>query len=319
MRALEGATRMISLALAAACLAAAGAPAAAAQTDPYAIFAAARTHWEAARYPAQVAYTVAVTVSHDGSISAAHYHSYYDSVENRVDVNAVSDEEIANPYTPHGISVFFSPFGAHIPLSSPERTFDYLGVPVLAPNYSFGIASSAPHTPDANNLELVAEIRREFCDPAPSRNAQPDSGLKTIASVEIARRAYVIELSGVTHIGGHLDYDLKLRPISEPGRYRLREVWVDVQTFATDKLVSQGNFRQGGMTGIAWTVEFRQINGAPYLASESTAQSFRLMRRAYDSATITFTDVMPKRAPAMMRLANFAVNRESGVPALREP
>lgn len=310
---------MIFLALAGACLAASGAPAPAAQTDPYAIFAAARTHWEAARYPAQVSYTVAVTVTHNGTSSAAHYHSYYDSVQNRVDVNAVSDEEIANPYTPHGISVFFSPFGAHIPLSSPERTFDYLGVPVLAPNYSFGIAGFVPRSPGTNDPELVAEIRREFCDPTPNRNARPDSGLKTIASVEIVRRTYVIELAGMSQIGGHDDYDLKLRPISEPGRYRLREVWVDAQTFATDKLVSQGNFTQGGMTGVTWTIDFRQINGAPYLASESTTQSFRLTRRAYDSAKITFTDVAPKRVPAIMRLATFAVNPESGVPALREP
>ncbi len=310
---------MIALALAGACLTASPGPTAAAQTDPYAIFAAARTRWEAARYPAQVAYTIAVTVSHDGTISAAHYHSYYDSVENRVDVNAVSDEEIANPYTPHGISVFFQPFGARIPLSSPERTFDYLGVPVLAPNYSFGIAGSVSHSPNANDQELVAEIRREFCDPAPSRNARPDSGLKTIASVEIVRRAYVIQLAGMAQIGGHADYDLRLRPVSEPGRYRLREVWVDAQTFATDKLVSEGNFTQGGMTGVTWTVTFRQISGAPYLASESTAQSFRLTRRAYDSALITFTDLLPKRAPAIMRIATFAVNSESGVPALREP
>jgi len=310
---------MIALALAGACLAASPAQKAAPQTDPYAIFAAARTHWETARYPSQVSYTVAVTVSHDGNVSAAHYHSYYDSVENRVDVNAVSDEEIANPYTPRGISVFFTPFGAHIPLSSPEQTFDYLGVPVLAPNYSFGIAESAPHSADADGAELVAEIRREFCDPSPNRVARPDSGLKTIASIEIVRRAYVIELAGMVPIGGHSDYDLRLRPISEPGRYRLREVWIDAQTFATDKLVSQGNFTQGGMTGITWTVEFRQINGAPYLASESTTQSFRLERRAYDSATITFTGVIPKRAPAIMRVATFAPNPESGVPALREP
>ncbi len=310
---------MIALALAGACLAASPAQKTVAQTDPYAIFAAARTHWETARYPSQVSYTVAVTVSHNGTISAAHYHSYYDSVQNRVDVNAVSDEEIANPYTPHGISVFFTPFGAHIPLSSPERTFDYLGVPLLAPNYSFGIASSVPQSSGANGAELVAEIRREFCDPAPNRVARPDSGLKTIASVEIVRRAYVIELAGVTQIGGHSDYDLRLRPLSEPGRYRLREMWVDARTFATDKLVSQGNFAQGGMTGVTWTVEFRQINGAPYLASESTTQSFRLERRAYDSATITFSDVTSKRAPAFMRITAFAVNPESGVPTLREP
>ncbi len=319
MRALEGFCGMIFLALAGACLAGSGAPAPAALADPYAIFAAARTHWETARYPSQISYTVAIIVRHNGNTSEAHYHSYYDSVENRVDVNAVSDEEIAHPYTPHGIDVFFTPFGARIPLSSPERTFDYLGVPVLAPNYSFGIASSVPHAPDADNLELVAEIRREFCDPVPPTSARPDTGLKTIASIEIVRRAYVIQLSGITTINGHPDYDLTLRPISDPGRYRLREVFVDARTFATDRLVSQGNFTQGGMTGVRWTVEFQQINGTPYLASEITTQYFRLTRRAYDSATIAFTALTPKRAPAIMQMSSFAVNQESGVPALREP
>lgn len=311
---------MISLALAGACFAGPGGEAArAALTDPYAIFAAARTHWEAARYPSQVSYTVAVTVRHNETSSQAHYHSYYDSVENRVDVNAVSDEEIAHPYTPHGISVFFSPFGAHIPLSSPEQTFDYLGVPVLAPNYSFGIASSAPHASGANDMELVAEIRREFCDPAPSKTLTADSGLKTIASIEIVRRAYVIQLKGLARIHGHADYDLSLRPISDPGRYRLREVWIDTQSLATDRLVSQGNFTEGGMTGVSWTVDFREIDGATYLASETTTQSFRLARRAYDSAAIAFTEVRPNRAPPIMRISTFAINDESGVPALREP
>lgn len=310
---------MIVLALAGACLAGSAPPARAALSDPYAIFAAARTHWEAARYPPQVAYTVAVTVRHNGTTSQAHYHSYYDAVENRVDVNAVSDEEIAHPYTPHGISVVFTPFGARIPLSAPEQTFDYLGVPVLAPNYSFGIANYVPKTAAENDLELVAEIRREFCDPAPSRLAQPDAKLKTIASIEVVKRAYIIALNGVVQLNGHADYELALRPVSDPGRYRLREVWVNAQTFATDRLLSQGNFTQGGMTGVMWTVDFRQINGAPYLASETTAQSFRLVRRAYDSATIAFTGITPTRSPASLRIASFGVNAQTGVPALREP
>jgi len=276
--------------------------------------------WETARYPSQVSYTIAITVTHNGRSSAAHYHSYYDSVENRVDVNAISDEQVANPYTPHGISVFFQPpLGPRIPLSAPQHTFDYLGVPVLAPNYSFGIANVVPRTDNPNDLELVAEIRREYCDPAPSRPAQTDAKLKTIASIEIVRRAYIISLSGIVQINGHADYDLALRPISDAGRYRLREVWIDSQTFATDKLISQGNFTEGGMTGVKWTVEFQQINGAPYLASETTTQSFRLTRRAYDSATISFADLTPKQGPPIMRMASFAVNRESGVPPLREP
>jgi len=238
---------MMYLALAGACLMG-SAPAAPILTDPYAIFAAARTHWESANYPSQLSYTVGVTVSRHGVASEAHYHSYYDSLVNRVNVTAVSDEEIAHPYTPHGISVFFSPFGAHIPLSSPEHTFDYLGVPVLAPNYSFGISTYVPRSPEANSAELVAEIRREFCDPPPVKRPLPDSGLKTIASIDVVRRAYIITLNGITALNGHKDYDLTLRPIRDPGRYRLRQLWIDTGSFATDKLISQGNFTEGGMT-----------------------------------------------------------------------
>ncbi len=312
---------MIFSALAGACLLGSGGRAGAPPilNDPYAIFAAARTRWETARYPAQLSYTVGVTVSRRGVTSQAHYHSYYDSLVNRINVTAVSDEEIAHPYTPHGINVFFSPFGAHIPLSSPEHTFDYLGVPVLAPNYSFGISTYVPHSPDANSAELVAEIRREFCDPPPIRKPAPHSGLKIIASIDVIRRSYIITLNGVTALNGHRDYDLTLRPIRDPGRYRLRQLWIDTGSFATDKLVSQGNFTQGGMTGVRWTVLFRAVDGVQYVASEHTEQPFVVTRRAYDWATVAFADITSNRIPPIMQISDFAVNEQSGVPPLTEP
>lgn len=306
------------LALAGACLMG-SAPAAPILNDPYAIFAAARTHWEIANYPSQLSYTVGISVSRHGVTSEAHYHSYYDSLVNRVNVTAVSDEELAHPYTPHGISVFFSPFGAHIPLSSPEHTFDYLGVPVLTPNYSFGISTYVPHSAEANSAQLVAEIRREFCDPPPARKPVPDSGLKTIASIDVVRRSYIITLNGITALNGHQDYDLTLRPIRDPGHYRLRRLWIDTGSFATDKLISQGNFTQGGMTEVQWTVLFHQVDGVPYLASERTDQPFVLSRRSYDSATIAFTDITAKRISPIMQMSDFAINEQTGVPPLTEP
>jgi hypothetical protein len=309
---------MMYLALAGACLMG-SAPAAPILHDPYAIFAAARTHWEIANYPSQLSYTVGVSVSRRGVTSEAHYHSYYDSLVNRVNVTAVSDEELAHPYTPHGISIFFSPFGAHIPLSSPEHTFDYLGVPLLAPNYSFGISTYVPRDPDANSAELVAEIRRDFCDPPPVKRPMPDSGLKTIANIDVVRRSYIITLNGITALNGHKDYDLTLRPIRDPGRYRLRQLWIDTGSFATDKLISQGNFTEGGMTGVQWTVLFHQVNGVSYLASERTEQPFVISRRAYDSATIAFTDITTKRIPPIMQMSDFALNEQTALPPLTEP
>src|SRR5690348_16928574 len=115
---------MIALALAGACLTgtAQHAPAVLLK-DPYAIFAAARTHWEIARYPSQLSYAVGISVTKNGVVSEAHYHSYYDSLTNHISVNAVSDEELAHPYTPHGINIVANVLGGSIPLSAPERTF----------------------------------------------------------------------------------------------------------------------------------------------------------------------------------------------------
>jgi hypothetical protein len=284
-------------------------------TDPYAIFAQARERWENARYPAQLAYDVVVSVTHGGTASASHYHLYYDSRADSVKVNAVSDEELAHPYTPHGINTFFNFFGGSIPMSAPKHTFDYLGVPVLAPNYSFGIAPYGASATTVDSAELVREIRREFHDPPkPGTPAASNSPLKTIASVGVVRRHYIIELNGTASIDGHVDYDLRLRPVRDPGLYRLREVWVDTQTFATDRLVTQGNFVNGGMTGVPWTVTFRQLDGVPYIASESTSQSFTLDRRAYDGATVSFESVRSTRIPGYAALMGFA-----GADALTEP
>lgn len=280
-------------------------------TDPYAIFAQARERWESARYPSQIAYDVAVNVTHAGVSSSAHYHLYYDAQSNNVRVNPVSDEELAHPYTPHGMK--FGLFGGAIPLGSPEHTFDYLGVPSLAPNYSFGIAPYvAPRA--MTSEELVREIRSEFHDPA-KKPQQTGSSLPTIATVDVVRRRYVIDLNGITTIDGHSDYDLRLQPVRDPATYRLREVWINTQDFATDRLAAQGNFTYGGMTSVPWTVDFRDVGGAPYIASESTRESFKLDRRAYDTATITFADVRIGHMPPYMGIATFS----SGEPPLTEP
>jgi hypothetical protein len=67
--------------------------------------------------------------------------------------------------------------------------------------------------------------------PAPM---QPDvSGLKTIASVTAyAPPAYAVDLMGIIKTqDGHDVYHLRLRPLAEPERHNLRDLWVDVETF----------------------------------------------------------------------------------------
>lgn len=126
-------------------------------------------------------------------------------------------------------------------------------------------------------------------------------------------------MKGFAEIDGHNDYDLVLRPVTEPEEYRLREVWVNAHTFATDRLMSQGNFMVGGVTQVPWLVTFKQIDGATYVQSEQTKQSFSLERHAYDSASVSFENIATASIPSWAQISKFEWNRETGVPPLTEP
>jgi hypothetical protein len=290
--------------------------------DAYAIFAAAQQHWQAEVYPKHLSYGIAVTVKRGGTTSQAHYHAQYDTADGRVSLSAVSDEELAHPYTPHGINFFYNFFGASIPASSPQQTFDYLGVPVLAPNYAFGIVTGGtPPNTTLSGMDLVREIRKEFHDPLPPKRRQFDSGnLKTIAVVLVAHRQYEIRLMDIEPLFGHTDYRLALKPVSDPAVYRLREMWVDASTYATDRVITDGNFTAPDLAGIRWQTDFTQTSGATFISSETALSGFALDRRAYDSATVAFTGITSVSTNAPFReLQNFETNSETAPPVLSEP
>src|SRR5215469_968101 len=161
---------------------------------PYEIFARAKQYWEAQQYPGMLEYTVAVSVVEGGKTKIERYQAGYDGYHGDVSFDPISDYEIAHPYTPKGIG-FSIPF-TH--LGKPEPPMDYLGVPDIAPNYSFGIGATpltpVPTTPTPE--ELVRQIRAEFNDPDPRATPTPlaSPGLREIAVVVSRTRAYDITL-----------------------------------------------------------------------------------------------------------------------------
>src|ERR1700685_926277 len=101
-------------------------------TDPYQIFARARQAWMAQSYPAMVEYTVVVRVVEGGRLKVERYRAGYDGESGTIVFDAVSDEEAAHPVHVHGINVAIPGLTN---LSPPPAPIDYLGVPILAPNY----------------------------------------------------------------------------------------------------------------------------------------------------------------------------------------
>ncbi len=281
-------------------LLAVAAPRAVAAPDPYQIFGNARAYWHQQRYPALLDYNVAVDVVEAGNERVEHYASEYNAVTNVVKVDPVSDYELAHPVHPKGINA--SILG--IALNKPMPSVDWLGVPYLAPAYSFGMAPfiPAPTPTPFNSAALVAEIRKEFHDPNPRATPTPaatPNGLEEIATVYAHNRDYTITFVGTDTIDGHACYHLSLMPTRDPGHFRIRQAWIDEQSFATWQLQDALNFTNGPSTKVGWTIHFAQIDGAQYVREEDALAPMKAGGEIYTQASVRFENVLAANAPAL--------------------
>jgi hypothetical protein len=265
-----------------------------ASSDPYEIFARAKNFWLVQRYPGLIRYRVAVDIIEGGKERVEHYDTVYDAVNDRITVDPVSDYEREHPVYPTGVD--FNLFGA-IHLNKPLPAVDFLGVPHLAPNYSFGMAPfvPAPSPTPFNSMALVEEIRREFHDPnphaTPTPAPSPTPPIPEIASVVAFRRDYTIALVGTQTIDGHDCYHLQLQPNHDPGKFRLRQAWIDERSYATWELVEALNFKDGPGTTVPWTIHFANVDGAQYVREEDANESMSTEGEIYTAAAVRFEDV----------------------------
>jgi hypothetical protein len=261
--------------------------------DPYAIYAQAQSYWLAQRYPQMLAYRVAIRVVEGGHVRVEHYDARYDATMGTVDVDPISDYERNNPVRPSGIN--FGILGYRV--GKPLPQVDFLGVPVLAPTYSFGMAPfvPAPEPTPFNSEALVGEIRKEFNDPNPrvTPSPTPPAEPPVIAVVVAAHRNYTIALAGEEPVAGHACYHLKLHAVHDPGKYRLRDLWIDEGTSAPWRLRVGSNFLSGPGTHVAWTVNFVDIDGAHYIYNEIADVPMAVAGEIYTDTSLWFENVGP--------------------------
>lgn len=264
--------------------------------DPYQIFARARAFWLQQHYPPLLEYTVAVSVLEGGTIKTERYWSAYDSVSQQVAVDPISDFEKLHPtYAAGGLNLNI-PLLAPL-LSKPQPPTDYLGVPILAPNYSFGMADIPATNPSGSPgpSELVNEVRAEFHDPNP-RAPEPEpstapSALPIIERETIYNRVYRVTLAGVGMIEGVPAYHLRLQALRDPGRYRLQELWVDTRNLAPIELIERINFVDGPGTGVPWRVRFTLVAGALYIYDERALRPMSYEGLVYREASVGFENI----------------------------
>ena len=258
--------------------------------DPYDIFARARAYWQTQRYPTAISYDVAISVREGGIERTQRYGTYYDAVANVITVDPVSDYELAHPTYPTGIGIGLLFWR----LNKPLPPADWLGVPKIAPTYSFGMAPfvPAPTPTPFNSSALVDEIRSEFHDANPHASPTPTPDmLSEIATVVARNRDYDITLLGTDTVDGHECYHLGLQPSRDPKKFRIRQAWVDQSTFATWKLVDALNFKSGPGTNMPWTIHFVDIAGAHYISEEDASAPMGYGGLIFSSVSYRFENV----------------------------
>jgi hypothetical protein len=274
--------------------------------DPYAIFSRARSRWSAQAYPRYLSYSVRISALEHGREITNTFASLADTSEHSIKVRATSDEEIAHPYVPHGVTIHSKitlsyagkPVLGAAPTvdggpatikvtknmrnSLPEQ-YEILGVPQLSPAYSFGIA-----------LQSALPMPQ----PAPASTIP----LKTIAAVTAVQRDYDIAYAGMAAVDGAPCYHLRLSPRRDPGVFRLRELWIDESGFATRQALVQGNFTEGPGPRLRWLIHFTTVDGLTYIGDETALGTVRYIGHTYSNLTVAFTGIQSTAAPGTMWL-----------------
>jgi hypothetical protein len=218
--------------------------------EPNGIFDAARKAWGAGAYPRFAEY-VAVVSFHNGTrLVRRSWETTEDLRHGVVYSHAFSREERANPTTPHGINISFFGLGA----SNKEQPVDPIGQIAFAIDQDYGLAPGERQLQSTNTTTTFDAVR---------------STLPVIGRTGTVARDYAVTLIETAVDEQGPEYHLGLRPLRDPERLRLRELWIDGNTWRTEEAVVDGIGSRPPLTKVQWRIEYRETEGATYIATET--------------------------------------------------
>lgn len=254
--------------------------------DADAIWLRARSAVTTAQYPRRLDYTIVVT-GLDGTRPATdHYRASCDPSNGAIRLFPISDEQLAQPApVPRGVNTYFTislsggsgPKGVlSIPMGHPAPALDLLGEPLLSPTYTFGL---------------------RYALTTSGEDAAAENPLRVIATVSAQAPQYRVVLLDTPTIDGVATYHLRLTPLRRPKENRLRELWIGTADYLPRKAVISGNFTVAPLVDVPWTIDFSIVDGAPYIARESTARTLYLEhQRVVREASIAFEGIREPNA-----------------------
>jgi len=233
-----------------------------------------------AQRAARIEYTISVSGVDGAVLRSNHYSATYRPEVNEIDVDAISVEESREaPPLIRDFDVRPQQTGCECqpddggPLSvgvgNPERSQDLLGVPHLTPTYMFGLDSPTVSNPLGQALS---------------------SGPKLIAAVSTEHN-YAVTLVDERAIDDSPTYHLRLTPLHDPKRLRLRELWIGTFDYLPRRAVIEGNFTTAPLTDVPWIIDFSVMNGEPLIVRETASTLFLPHQQVVTDVVIAFEDI----------------------------
>lgn len=234
-------------------------------------------------------YTVVVTVANDGRRVVSSWQTTEDIRRGIVLASSFSDDERANPTTPHGANIVahrrillsaprnlnpgISP-SASLSLNShpvnPQRTGDVVGPVALAVDQNFGLTRPRAYrvAPDERTIAASADE------------------LTLIGRTGTAAPRYRVALldtdGGIAH--------LELTPLWAPYRNRLRELWMDTETAYVREAIVEGVGDRAPFDRARWHVTFNRHQGATFVTEAHSVEPLTI-GRASPQISIEFANL----------------------------
>jgi hypothetical protein len=205
-----------------------------------------------------------------------------------VHARSLPREEAAHPHTSRGTNVAISlgpsgvPGPGEIPkigriLNRPSED-DPIGQLTFAVDQDFGLALNAPPIGASADMSQVSK----------SVTTLPQIG----RTGTVARTYEVTDLGDVDD-GGVALHHLGLRPLQDPRRFRLRELWTDAKTSLPVRAIVAGIGNRAPLLGVDWRVDFTQVAGGTYLLRETALGPLDSVGGRLDGVTIAFEQLRP--------------------------
>jgi len=263
------------------------------------VFEAAKVRWLSERPPPIVRYAITFHALRNGEFVQNHYRAVYRAADNLAKVARFSDEEMVRPQPPapgFNLDVYVSLRGhtaGNWRLSAAPPSDDFIGYPDLAPRYLFGL-----------DRTQVFVSKQDVAN---------EKGLTLIGRTRSVARSY--DISFAPNELPWPEYHLLFRPLIDPRRDRVREMWVDSASYTVDRIVTAGNFTEGPSPGVRWITTFCLVDGVQYIRSEEALAPLRQRGAAYENATLEFDGfaTVPRNETTLLLRVS-----PSGL-ALREP